>query len=183
MPFAEWSTMFTPTDGPASRSRPTSCRWRSRCSSIGPAQGASGSAASTARTGDSTITAIPLQGPVGRAPRRRRDLLGGGVKVTLWGTRGSRRARTGHRPLRRQHVVRRARSAARIAVWCSTRARVCAVLGHALAPGGAPRRRPADAPPHGPHPGSRFLRAAVPSATSRCTSGGRAPRRPTSGRA
>ena len=162
LPFAEWSTMFTPTDADGTPMPPDELPLAIAVQQHRPAQGEmwihglDGAAPRAHRDGD------PAPRAMGRAPRRGRDLLGSGMKVTLWGTRGSQASPgTGHGPLRRQHLVRRGRSGPRRAGRARRRDRAASRRQRAAAGGGAAGRPPADAPAHGPHPGPRLLRPAL----------------------
>ena len=89
MPFAEWSTTFTPTDAedhpiPADE-LPLAIAVQSRR----PAQGGMWIRAHDGERRQLTVDRDPTPRPVGRVSRRGRDLLGNHMKVTIWGTRGS----------------------------------------------------------------------------------------------
>ena len=175
MPAEEWSTIFTPVDEQGQPIPPDDLPLMITLSQ--PAAGLQ--AASHRRTGRRSVAhdrgdVDPDHRPAGRVPGRRGAVLGARrmMRVTLFGTRGSMPAPgPEHRALRRQHAIGRGARRATARCWCSMPAPASAGSARDIPPRHHAHRHPADPPAHGPHPGARLLRAALPSRRSRSTSG------------
>ena len=180
MPFAEWSTVFTPTDAHGAPIPPDELPLGDRgAAAAAGARRHVRSADSTVSAASSSVTAIPLQGQWGEHLGAAAIFWEAAMKVTVWGTRGSQAAPG-------PDTVRYGGNTSCVELQALPDTPRRARRRHRHPPSGrraagrcAPRRRVADASPHGPHPRPRVLRAAVPSPTSRCTSGVRARRPPT----
>ena len=161
MPADEWATAFAPTaeDGSPLRAEelPLSIalqQWHPAHRTL-VIRGLDGVAAAHRRD------RLPARWAGPASTGRRRHLLGGpaGVRLTLWGTRGSVAA-AGPETVRyggnTSCVEVRAADGSVLVLDAGTGMRR---LGVALRGRSAPGGHPADPPPHGPHPGARLLRS------------------------
>ena len=160
MPFAEWSTVFTPTDEHDVPIRPRNCRWRSQRNSVSRRKAACGFADSTADVAISLSRRFPWKDSGENISARRQSFGKRSEPHDLGDTRLAGCTGSGHGAIRRQYLVHRTSSDSRDAGRARCRHRHAAP-GHRTTARGAPRRRVVDASAYGPHSGTRILRALV----------------------